>query len=87
VHLEDMQASSLMQYEPGTALILNRDDPGEDGVRQVRFSLEKNRMGPSELEWRHQYHGEVFSFSREGEAVSQEESWQKERLPTKRGGR
>jgi len=86
VHLEDMEASSLMQYEPGTAIILNRDNTREDGARQVRFSLEKNRMGPSELEWSHVYKGEVFTFEPNGTVVSQKDSWQNERTPLSEDG-
>lgn len=58
VHLENLWGGAMVQYEPDVALILNRDAlDAESGARYVRLSIEKNRGGPSEVEFRHYLHG------------------------------
>lgn len=79
IHLENLWGSSLMQYEPDTALIGNRDDCSEDGNIHVRWAIEKNRRGPSNIEFRHAYHGSALWFEPDGIMINDDESWQSER--------
>jgi hypothetical protein len=67
-----------MQYEPDGALVLNRDRP-QQGVEQVRLSIEKSRRGESEIELRYPFWGSVYRFGSPGERVPAGESWQRER--------
>jgi hypothetical protein len=81
VHLEDLWGPSTVQYEPDVAILLNRDSLGDDGdIRCVRVSVEKNRNGPSEEEFRHRLHGAHFCLSRTGQPVGAGESFQAERI-------
>lgn len=82
VHIEDLAGSdelSLLQYEPGAAVMLNMDVPSAEGEVQIRISLEKNRAGLSQQEWRATYKGAVFHFGPDLVAIHQNESWQNER--------
>ena len=79
VHLENLWGNAIMQYEPDIALIGNRDGWDKDGVPLVRWSMEKNRRGSSNLEFRHRYHGAAYWFEPEGIPVGQDDSWQLER--------
>jgi replicative DNA helicase len=86
VHFENLWGGAMVQYEPDVALILNRDtlDLG-DQTRYVRVAIEKNRHGPSELEFRHQLHGAFYCLSAAGTPVLDEESYQRERLALRSG--
>jgi hypothetical protein len=53
---------------------------GETGERTVRLAIEKNRSGPSEVEFRHRLHGAYYCLSRQGERVADDESFQVERI-------
>jgi hypothetical protein len=92
VHLENLWGNAVMQYEPDVAVIGNRDGWDGAGIPIVRWGVEKNRRGPSNLEYRHRYHGAAYWFEPKGVPVLQEDSWQAERdelregRPT-RGGR
>jgi hypothetical protein len=79
VHLENLWGNAIMQYEPDIALIGNRDGWDEDDVPLVRWSVEKNRRGRSNLEFRHRYHGAAYWFEPEGIPVTLDDSWQLER--------
>jgi KaiC/GvpD/RAD55 family RecA-like ATPase len=79
VHFENLWGNSIMQYEPDIALIGNRDGVDTNGVALVRWAIEKNRRGQSNIEFTHRYHGAAFSFERSGERIGCEESWQSER--------
>jgi len=79
VHFENLWGNAIMQYEPDIAMIGNRDGWDQDGVPLVRWSLEKNRRGPSNLEFRHRYHGAAYWFEAEGFPVGLDDSWQPER--------
>ncbi|MEJ2571912.1 MAG: DnaB-like helicase C-terminal domain-containing protein [Anaerolineales bacterium] len=79
VHFENLWGNSVMQYEPDVALIGNRDGVDVDGVPLVRWSLEKNRRGESNIEFRHRYHGAAYSFEPTGIIIDHDESWQYER--------
>ncbi len=79
VHLENLWGNSVMQYEPDVALIGNRDGVDTDGIQLVRWSLEKNRRGQSNIEFRHRYHGAAYSFEPTGVIIGHDESWQFER--------
>lgn len=84
VHLEDLWGPVTMTYEPDVGLVLNNEhlEPmGENGrARAVRLGIEKNRHGPSEIEWRHHLYGERFHLQPEGERVLLNESFQLERV-------
>jgi hypothetical protein len=81
VHFENLWGPATVQYEPDVALIMNRDTlEDESGARWVRLAVEKNRHGPSELEFRHKLRGAYYCLSRTGERVSEGESYQVERI-------
>jgi signal transduction histidine kinase len=80
IHLENLWGNATIQYKPDVAWIGNRERGSADGIPVVRWAVEKNRRGPSELEFRHRYHGAAYSFEREGAPVGREESWQAERV-------
>jgi hypothetical protein len=84
VHLEDLWGPVTMTYEPDGGWVLNQEhlEPAGDGgkARTVRLSIEKNRHGPSEMEWRHHLYGERFYLDPQGSSVSLNESFQSERL-------
>ncbi len=85
VHVENLWGPATVQYEPDVALILNRDTLGsESGERWVRLAIEKNRHGPSEVEFRHRLHGAYYCISCAGERVAEGESYQVERVRAKR---
>ena len=85
VHVEDLWGPATVQYEPDVALILNRDD-GEwaAGERRVRVAVEKNRHGPSEVEFRHRLYGAQYGLSSHGETVPPGDSFQAERIGRRR---
>lgn len=85
VHLENLWGNAIMQYEPDIALIGNRDGWDRDGVPVVRWAVEKNRRGRSNLEFRHRYHGAAYWFEPQGRAVEAAESWQPERDELREG--
>jgi hypothetical protein len=81
VHLENLFGPALMQYEPDVALILNRGGMPEGGCsRPVRWAIEKNRGGPSEVEMEMILHGPYYAFNPVGREVSAGESYQGERV-------
>ena len=79
VHMENLWGSSIMQYEPDIALIMNKDPINNGDHKLIRVGLEKNRWGPADVEWRHRHYGSAFLFEREGRLVNEEESFQGER--------
>jgi replicative DNA helicase len=81
IHVENLWGPSTVQYEPDTVIILNRDQlDTATGRKTVRVAIEKNRAGPSEIEFRHYLHGAYYCLSQTGETVSDEESFQAERI-------
>ena len=84
IHVENLWGPATVQYEPDVAIILNRDtlDP-TSGERWVRVAIEKNRHGPSEVEFRHRLHGAFYLLSPEGDRVPESESYQHERVSLK----
>jgi len=81
VHVENLWGPATVQYEPDVAIILNRDSlDGEEGTRIVRVAIEKNRNGPSEIEYHHRLHGAYYCLSRTGQIVSEADSFQSERI-------
>lgn len=82
VHMESIIGGAITAYEPDVALIMNKDDRDPDGNPVVRWAIEKNRHGPSDLEWKHKFFGAAYSFLPDGEPVSEENSWQRERKKT-----
>jgi len=79
VHLENLSGDPTVQYRPNTALIMNRDLPNEAGIPTVRIGLEKNRKGPSDIEFRHLYYGPAYTIDYHGVELPYEESWQSDR--------
>ena len=79
VHVENLFGPETAQYEPDIALIMNKDLTKIDGSPVIRMCVEKNRHGPSDVEWRHKHYGAAFLFDRHGDVVPEEESWQAER--------
>lgn len=81
IHVENLWGPSTVQYEPDTVIIMNRDELDTATSRKmVRVAIEKNRSGPSEIEFRHQLHGSYYCLSRIGEVIPDEESFQAERV-------
>ncbi len=80
VHAENLWGGAAIQYEPDVIWIGNREGASPAGEVIIRWAVEKNRRGPSDLEFRHRYHGAAYSFDLVGEPVPAEESWQSERL-------
>jgi hypothetical protein len=79
VHVENLWGNAVIQYEPDVVWIGNKDGRTSDGDLVIRWGVEKNRRGPSDLEFRHRYKGAAYSFDLVGEPVSEEDSWQAER--------
>jgi hypothetical protein len=82
VHLENLWGPALVQYEPDVAIILNRGElsVAAGRTRFVRWAIEKNRGGPSEVEMEMVLHGPYYAFNPVGRLVSAEESTQRERV-------
>ena len=82
VHLENLLGRALVQYQPDGALIMNRSSRGV-GARSswpVRWAVEKNRHGVSEVEVEMTLHGPYYAFDPVGVPVADEESFQQERV-------
>jgi len=80
VHLENLFGTSLLSYEPDVGIMMNKDpEITPEGYPIVRFALEKNRRGPSDIEFKHKYYGSAYTFNRTGELVGEKDSWQTER--------
>lgn len=82
VHMESIIGGAITAYEPDVALIMNKDDRDADGSPVVRWAIEKNRHGPSDLEWKHKFLGAAYSFVPQGIPVDEADSWQRERKKT-----
>ncbi len=80
VHLENLWGSSLVQYQPDGALIMNRGKLSTGGAALVRWAIEKNRRGPSEVEMEMVLHGPYYAFNPVGRPVEAEESYQHQRV-------
>ena len=79
-----------MQYEPDTALIINKDEIEERaGARRIRIAIEKSRHGQSDIEFFHELYGAQFWITPQGRLVPPSESYQRERMfdpsPMRRG--
>jgi len=86
VHVENLWGNAVIQYEPDVVWIGNRDGRTSEGDPIIRWGVEKNRRGPSDLEFRHRYRGAAYSFDLVGEPVPEEESWQTERVSVDQKG-
>ncbi len=81
VHLENLWGPATVQYEPDTALIINKDDVEErGGSRRVRIAIEKSRHGQSDIEFFHDLYGAQFWITPRGYLVPPNESYQLERM-------
>ncbi len=81
VHLENLWGPATVQYEPDTALIINKDDVEDRaGARRVRIAIEKSRHGQSDIEFFHDLYGAQFWINPRGVLVPLEESYQFERM-------
>jgi hypothetical protein len=92
VHLEDVLGPEVSNYTPDCAIVLNRDSittassgNGNGREQTIRVAVEKNRHGPSELEWRHELLGGTFYIHSRGQEVSVKESFQAGRVELKKG--
>ncbi len=87
VHLEDLWGPALMQYQPDTAIILNRGSSSAagEGPTMIRFGLEKQRNGPQGIEFEFALHGAHFCFDPQGRMVPAEESYQQDRVRLREG--
>ena len=87
VHLEDLWGPALMQYQPDTAIVLNRGSASAagEGPTMIRFGLEKQRNGPQGIEFEFALHGAHFCFDPQGRLVPAEESYQQERVLLRSG--
>lgn len=66
VRFEDLWGGSSVNYEPDVAVMLNPTDEGTpDGSIEVMFSIEKNRLGPTRVEFRHVMRGQHLVFNPE----------------------
>ena len=81
VHLENLWGPATVQYEPDTALIINKDEIEEHaGARRIRIAIEKSRHGQSDIEFFHELYGAQFRITPQGRLVPPNESHQLERL-------
>ena len=82
VHLENLLGPALVQYQPDGALILNRSGEavGDRESWPVRWAVEKNRHGVSEVEVEMVLHGPYYAFNPRGRRVGGSESYQRERV-------
>jgi hypothetical protein len=95
VHMENLWGPASVQYDPDVGVILNRGGapaclpaaqagtgrPGAAGRSQpVRWAIEKNRRGPSEVEMEMTLYGPYYAFNPAGRLVEAEESYQWERI-------
>jgi hypothetical protein len=71
-----IDTSRAVQAEERIERVLAGDD---SGIPIVRWGVEKNRRGKSNLEFRHRYHGAAYWFEPRGVPVVLDESWQLER--------
>jgi hypothetical protein len=64
ISLVDLWGPSLVQYECDVGIILNPGEKGDDGrgIRDVVFSVEKNRSGPDGIVITYPLHGRHFYF-------------------------
>jgi Replicative DNA helicase len=83
VHMENLWGNAAVQYDPDIGIIMNRDPASTEDRVLVRFAIEKNRHGPSDIEFRHHYVGAAYTFEPEGEKIQENESWQAERRELK----
>jgi hypothetical protein len=74
IHVENLWGPVTVQYEPDVCIILN---PIRQGL--VRIAVEKNRHGPSDIEWDVDFRGEYYRFGLDWRLVPDGESWQTER--------
>jgi hypothetical protein len=80
VHFEDLWGPATVQYEPDVAIVLNRDAIGVEGPRAIRIAIEKNRHGPSDVEFRYGLAGENYRLAQAGQQVDHAASFQIERF-------
>ena len=67
VRFEDLWGGSSVNYEPDVALMLNpAQQPREAREGEVVFSIEKNRLGPTGVEFHHLLLGQFFIFNTKG---------------------
>lgn len=63
VRFEDLWGGSSVNYEPDVAVMLNpARQASEERRDEVIFSIEKNRLGPTGVDFRHVLRGQHFVF-------------------------
>ena len=61
VRFEDLWGGASVNYEPDVALMLNpAPSQGKQHTPDILFAIEKNRLGPTGIEFNHLLHGEHF---------------------------
>ena len=81
IHIENLWGPATVQYEPDVAIILNPDSlDGQTQARTVLMAIEKNRHGPTDVEFRHQLHGAYYCLATRGELIPYADSSQTERV-------
>jgi replicative DNA helicase len=80
VHFEDLWGPATVQYEPDVAIVLNRDAASVEEQRTVRIAIEKNRHGPSDVEFQHVLAGEQYRLTQAGQRLDHADSFQVERI-------
>ena len=80
VHFEDLWGPATVQYEPDVAIVLNRHAIGVDAQRSVRIAIEKNRHGPSDIEFLHGLAGKQYRITHAGQQLDHSISYQVERM-------
>ena len=83
VHYEDVLGPEQTKYTPDKAVIINPDEivaatgsEIENREIKLRIALEKNRTGPSDLEWQHRRIGASYYVQTTGKKVAIEDSFQ-----------
>ena len=63
VRFEDLWGGSSVNYEPDVAVMLNpAQQTGQTQDTDTLFSIEKNRLGPTGVEFQHALRGQHFAF-------------------------
>ena len=72
VRLADLRGGTALQYECDVAILMNpaTSNSNEVGRRAIRFSIEKNRGGPSDVQLEFDLWGQFFRFDLHGRVTS-----------------
>jgi hypothetical protein len=80
VHIENLFGTNALKYDPSGAWMINFDRMISDNLKIARFSKEKNRSGPTDLECAVPFDGPHYRFLFDQAVdIPMEQSWQLER--------